>query len=181
MKHWLWLLALAACGDDVHLNEADARPGLDGMPPDPVEQAVINEGWTHVATGTPIAYAANPPASGPHYGTWGKYSAHTSALPRGHYVHDLEHGAIVLLYRPDAPVEVRDALAETYRAIPDDPSCGHKRALLTADSELDVPVAAVAANVVLKADFVAREAILTFVTAHRGKGPENVCADGSVE
>lgn len=141
--------------------------------------AVPNEGWVHVAEGSAITYAHNPPASGPHYPAWLRYEAFSSPMARGYWVHNLEHGAVVMLYRPDAPGDVVDALRAAYRSIPIDPACGHSRALLTPDPLLDRPVAVVAADFVLSGSCVSSSAINTFVGAHRGKAPEDVCAGGS--
>ena len=60
-------------------------------------------------------------------------------------MHNLEHGAIVLLYRPDAPPSAVQELRQAYQALPNDPACGHRRALLTPDPLLPRAVAAVAA------------------------------------
>lgn len=141
--------------------------------------AVPNEGWIHVPVGTDIHYAHNPPASGPHYPIWARYREHTATVPRGYWVHDLEHGAIVLLYRPDAGSAVIDAMRAAYAALPPDAACGHERALLTPDPLLDRPFAVVAANSELRCDVVSQQAILDFATVHRGHGPEDACADGS--
>ena len=64
---------------------------------------VPNEGWVHVTEGSVINYQHNPPASGPHYPVWLRYQEYTTVQARGYWVHNLEHGAIVFLYRPDAP------------------------------------------------------------------------------
>lgn len=138
-----------------------------------------NEGWLHVAEGSAITYAHNPPASGPHYPVWLRYDAFSSPMERGYWVHNLEHGAVVMLHRPDAPPDAVAALRSAYRALPVDPQCGHARALLTPDPLLDTPVAVVAANVVLRGSCVSPAAINAFVTAHRGRAPENVCAGGT--
>jgi Protein of unknown function (DUF3105) len=141
--------------------------------------AVANEGWLHVPEGSAIAYAHNPPASGPHYPVWLRYEAFSPPIARGYWVHNLEHGAVVLLHRPDASPDVVATLRAAYRALPEDPQCGHSRALLTPDPLLDTPVAVVAADVVLRGSCVSPTAINAFVTAHRGKAPENVCAGGT--
>ena len=44
------------------------------------QEAVANEGWIHVAEGSAITYAHNPPASGPHYPVWLRYEEFTAAL-----------------------------------------------------------------------------------------------------
>src|SRR6185295_7796335 len=63
--------------------------------------AVPNEGWTHVPEGSAITYRSNPPASGPHYPVWLRYQEYSEPMARGYWVHNLEHGAIVVLYRTD--------------------------------------------------------------------------------
>jgi hypothetical protein len=142
------------------------------------QAAVPNEGWAHVAEGSLINYASNPPASGPHYPVWLRYEAFTTAQARGYWVHNLEHGAIVMIYRPDAPANVIQDMQAAYRALPTDPLCGHSRALITPDPLLNTPVAVVAADFVLSGSCVSSNAINTFVTARRGRGPEQVCAGG---
>jgi hypothetical protein len=179
-------LAATACGDDDDAPSDLADAGSDievdarisacfGV----ARQDAIG-GWSHVDEGTPIEYATEPPTSGPHYQRWARYQAIDEALPRGHWVHNLEHGAVVLLHRPDADAAVIDALRAAYDAIPDDPACGHKRALLVPDADLESQVAAVAAGTVLAGDCVDEAAILDFVAARRGQGPEDVCTDGFV-
>src|SRR5260370_23441538 len=78
---------------------------------------VPNEGWGHVPEGAAVTYQNNPPASGPHYPVWARYEEHAGVIARPYWVHNLEHGAIVLLYRPDAPAATIAALRDAYRAI----------------------------------------------------------------
>jgi len=166
-------LALGACGDG-----NTAVPGQCG----PGAVDVENEGWSHVQEGAAITWRHNPPASGPHYPVWARYAIHDKVVARGYWVHNLEHGAVVLLYRPDAQADAIAALKQAYAGLPDDPSCGTagaKRALLTPDPLLPTPVAAVAANAVLAGDLLTTEQIRDFATRCRAKGPEDVCADGS--
>jgi uncharacterized protein DUF3105 len=175
------VLAVAACGDDAApLVDAAPIEGSDAggcLAPD---EAVANEGWDHVDPGTDITYGHNPPASGPHYDHWARYMIHEEPLPRGNWVHNLEHGAIVLLHRSDAPAQVQDALLESYDAIPPDPECGHRRALVAIDDEIETPIALVAADVVRSGDCVDRAAAVAFTRAHRNHGNEDVCRDGDV-
>ncbi|HYQ15899.1 MAG TPA: DUF3105 domain-containing protein, partial [Polyangiaceae bacterium] len=56
----------------------------------------------HVAACTPIDYSTNPPSSGEHYPSWADFGAYDFPLPRGYWVHNLEHGAVVVSYNcPD--------------------------------------------------------------------------------
>lgn len=171
------LTLLSACGGEGPSAPAPAVTPAPGMPS---VATVPSEGWAHVAEGAAVAYQANPPASGPHYPVWARYREHTSVLARGYWVHNLEHGAIVLLYRPDAPAAVIAELRQAWQALPNDPACGHRRALMTADPLLPQPVAAVAALNVLMADRLDPSWVRVFADTYRGRGPEAVCQDGSV-
>ena len=152
-------------------------PPLSG-PQGTVVVPVVNEGWVHVPEGSTVRYQANPPASGPHYPVWARYEEFAVALPRPYWVHNLEHGAIVFLYRPDTPAPVVAALRAAFRGLSADAVCGHPLALMTADPELPRPVAVMAADWALTADGVDAPTITAFVAARRNHGPEKVCSPG---
>ena len=137
-----------------------------------------NEGWTHVAEGSTITYAHNPPASGSHYPVWLRYREYSVAFARGYWVHNLEHGAVVFLYRPDAPGATVTALRDVFRGLPNDPQCGHPRALMLIDPLMSRPVAVVAADWILEGDTVDAATMREFVSQHRNHAPENICGDG---
>ena len=63
------------------------------------------QGFNHVPTGSKVEYASCPPASGPHYSQAGVaplpprfYEADAGVAP-GSWIHNLEHGFVVVLYR----------------------------------------------------------------------------------
>lgn len=153
-------------------------PGTDPSCPAAVT-SVANEGWVHVPEGSAVNYRANPPASGPHYPVWARYQEHASAVARPYWVHNLEHGAIVFLYRPDAPAAVVSALRAAFQSLPNDPACGHRRALMTPDPQLPRAIAVVAADFVISADCVDSALVRDFAMGRRGLGPEQVCTDGT--
>lgn len=172
---WAWILTAAlipACGG----SSSAPTPTSSVVPPG---VGVTNEGWIHVPEGTAITYQNNPPASGPHYPVWLRYQEYSQAMARGYWVHNLEHGAIVVLYRSDASADVIRQLTDAFRSIPVDTSCGHQRALLAPDPQLPRLVAAVAADFVLLSDAVDAQAIRDFAVARRGRGPEQVCDQGT--
>jgi uncharacterized protein DUF3105 len=180
MRRWAVVLtiSLAGCGGSGSTNTPEAPPADTGSCT-MTESAVASEGWIHVAEGSTVNYQHNPPASGPHYPVWARYQAYTTAVARPYWVHNLEHGAIVLVYRPDAAPALVSALTDTFRALPNDPQCGHPRALLTPDPLLARPVTAIAANFVLEGDCVSPDAIRRFALAHRNQAPENICDSGT--
>lgn len=56
---------------------------------------------THLALGEDHAYAQSPAVGGPHAPVWIECGAYDEPLPEVNAVHDLEHGATWLTYRPD--------------------------------------------------------------------------------
>src|SRR5438067_4889331 len=74
-------------------------------PPTPAlgHQVPIEGNRNHVPQGSNIPYHNRPPSSSDHYDQpagYGFFPANRE-IPTGNWVHDLEHGGIVVLYRPD--------------------------------------------------------------------------------
>ena len=118
-----------------------------------------------------LVYQHNPPASGPHFTTWASYEVHTDVIDRGNWVHNLEHGGIVLTYRCDGDCEpelaiLRDAMNQR----PD------LRILLTEDPFLpgDERFAAISWTWVHRFDPPVLEELLCFADQHENHAPEDV-------
>jgi hypothetical protein len=67
-----------------------------------------SEGRNH--TNGPYKYKTNPPTSGNHFEIPAADGAYTQAPNIGALVHELEHGRIVLWYRPDATPQLKGQL-----------------------------------------------------------------------
>jgi hypothetical protein len=143
---------------------------------------------THVEVCSKIAFASNPPTSGPHYGVWAAFDGeYTKPVPRGFYLHSMEHSGVMLLYNCalfkqaggcDAMLkQIRELIA----ASPTDPLCSppvKNRLLIIPDPDLDVPFAAAAWGFSLKAECFDESQVRDFITAHYGKNYENICGGG---
>ena len=80
---------------------------------------IDDEGRLHVPVGQPITYANVPPASGTHYPISAPYGVFEEPVEEGLWVHNLEHGAIALLYRCDTDCdEVVPQIEEIYEELP---------------------------------------------------------------
>jgi hypothetical protein len=139
----------------------------------------------HVATCTPITYATNPPSGGNHWGQWAAFKKYTLAVPREMYVHDLEHGAVVLSYRCDDECpDVVAMLEKVFDEAAGDPLClssgttPKARLILTPDPKLDTPIAASAWGATYTATCIDTASLAKFVSANYGKGPETTCYAG---
>lgn len=60
------------------------------------------QGRDHIAEGAPHPpYNSNPPTSGWHYATPSDWGVHKDEISQERLVHNLEHGGIVIQYKPD--------------------------------------------------------------------------------
>lgn len=144
---------------------------------------------THVAIGTDVSYDSNPPSSGPHYPIWAAFQEFQAPVDRRYYVHDLEHGAIVLLYNcalasgGDAGCEALvQGLRDAVTSLATDPLCDPSirvRTVITPDPLIASPVAAAAWGWTYNAACLDAPTLRQFAKDHYGQGPEQVCAQGT--
>lgn len=134
---------------------------------------------------TPANYNSNPPSSGEHCGIWGEYTTFVDPpLPRCNYIHNLEHGAVVLLHNcPAGCSDVTTAFSNLVKGFKGDPVCKPARFVITPDAALANKVAAAAWGWTFTADCLdanATQMLSRFVQAHYGNAPEDVCSSGGL-
>jgi hypothetical protein len=191
------LLTVAACGGDddaqaigapdaavSEVSRLDGPIQLQGTKcPVTVDSPPFMPTANHKDEATPIEWSSNPPSSGDHFGQWATFREFQSVVPRGFLVHSMEHGAVLLLYKCDAP-PCEAVVAELRRvrdAIPSDPLCDPSlrvRVIIAQDPLLDVPVAAAAWGWTYKAQCVDEPSMIQFAKDHYAQGPENFCTPG---
>ena len=174
---WLLPVLLVACTEP-------EKSSMNVSPCDGMLTVESNTSGAHVDTGTDIEWTNNPPTSGPHFPAWAGWDReYTTPLPRGYYVHNAEHGGIILLYRCDAGCpDVVASLLAAARAMTPDSSCTSpitKRVIVAPDPLLPdgVQVAAVAWNHAYTASCY-DPYVETFARQLYAKAPENFCFDG---
>ncbi len=164
-----------------------SNPPLDLHPVggcDGVVTTVEDQGGMHVPVGTSIEWTTNPPATGTHYPMWGGWDRTYPMLERGFYLHNAEHGGIVLLYNcPAGCPDVIASLLDVARGMAADPECVpplRNRVVVTSDPLLPdgVQVAAVAWNVLYTASCF-DPYVATFARKHYRHGPEDICTEGN--
>lgn len=114
-------------------------------------------------------YSVNPPSGGAHtpeVASAGRYTE-ANAPPDGQLVHSLEHGYVVLWYRPDLPEDQVAVLEQLLENNDDD-------VLVVPRANMPVPVAATAWQRRLVCDEAERESLTRFINEFVGKGPEKV-------
>lgn len=140
----------------------------------------------HVSFGDSPTYNSNPPSSGPHYPVWAAYTEYSAPVDRRYYVHNLEHGGVVFLYKCDDPdgggcAALESGVKAARDQMATDPMCDpavRVRAVITPDPLIDTPIAVSAWGYTYKAACVDLPTLSAFVNAHYAQGPENLCNDG---
>jgi len=136
----------------------------------------------HVSLCSVIDYPMNPPVYGDHYPVWAAYRSYSMPIPLGFLVHNLEHGAVVLLYNcaDGCASEVAEAQA-FIDALPADPRCTEAvkhQVILSPDPTLPTRWGAIAWGHSLAAECFGAPALRTFYEQNVAHGGEDICADG---
>jgi len=158
----------------VQLNLSVPLPGDTAI----AEREVVNDGSDHVPVGTPVPYASNPPASGPHYAGGGiapiAKGFYEEVVPPEVWVHNLEHGDVVVLY--DCVGECEATFLNSLRSLTDavPPSkFGTKKIVITRYPGLSPRIMAVAWDVQLDFTSFDQSGLVSFYQRHQGRGPED--------
>ena len=137
------------------------------------------EGNQHVPDGSQVQYGTTPPTSGNHYANpadAGFYPPAAAAqIPVERFVHNLEHGQIVIWYSPTAPESVRNDLEAYFRK-----QKGNQQIALLAVpyDNAPAPLTLTAWTHMQKCDRVSEDIIDSFRDRYQGKGPEQVGIPG---
>ena len=169
-------------------------PAPGATPPPPVVGYVQPDmGHDHVPGGSFARYLYCPPASGRHYFGTGigpiraeVYGAEERVIPQN-WIHNLEHGSLVLLYRcPGEACEPtgQARLEELYRDWPTSPICGFARGepnglgspVIARFDEMATPYAVLVWGIVLPLESFDTQAILDFYASYAERfNPEPFC------
>jgi len=137
----------------------------------------------HVTVCSAITWPMNPPVYGDHYPVWAAYKSYSFPVPLGFLVHNLEHGAVELLYNCPQGCADEVAAAQAFLdALPMDLRCTVEvkhQTILSPDPTLPSRWAAVAWGRSLSADCFDASAFRSFYDANVGHGPEDICGDGA--
>jgi hypothetical protein len=165
-------------GADSSTGTVECEPGLapadftevDGCA-EVVGESFCSEGQEHVLQDSEVEWMSDPPHSGPHYPTWELWGEHDSTVPRGNWVHNLEHGGIVLSYRCADPCDAElEILRDVIEQRPE------LRILLTPDPFLPgrERFAAISWTWIHRFDAPDLEELLCFADQHENHAPEDV-------
>ena len=177
--------------------EPTASPAAGASPQPGYHQESM--GNTHVGAGTSnpgeVAYTYCPPASGNHFVrggpiTPGFYGPSDIPLPQG-WIHNLEHGGLVVLYRgdpgdPGLSDEAQQQMQAFFSGMPPSPVCGFPPTqegagvTIVRFDQMATPYAALVWERVLPLETFDQDAIMEFWnTFGEQTNPEKLCAPPS--
>ncbi|HXU69635.1 MAG TPA: DUF3105 domain-containing protein [Polyangia bacterium] len=168
------IVVVAGCGGSPSRGSCSDGPPC-ALDCGPAVDAPPNEGQLHVPEPTMVDYQSNPPASGPHWPMWQEpWQPYPDGLPRERWVHNLEHGGIVLLYNcPGGCDDVVGELTALWQATPPD-RYNEQRVLIVPDSAMPHKVAAIAWGWRWQGESVDSGAIRCFMDARYDRAPESI-------
>ena len=129
----------------------------------------------HVPVGTTVNYPFNPPDGGDHYPIWLQpWGFYPTEQRREYWVHNLEHGAVVMLFNcpggcPNDSAHLQAIMTST----PPD-RYNEQRFIITPDSAMPHRFAAIAWGYRWQGDTIDETAIRCFISARYDMAPESI-------
>ena len=137
-------------------------------------QVAIEGNRQHVSQGTDMPYHNRPPSSGDHYDTPAGYGVFMRDIAVGNLVHALEHGAMVVYYRPDLCDQPCVAqLQQAYSGAPKSQRYGVVKMVVAPWRDMEHAITAAAWGWVDEMDQPDQQRIVAFYQAHFDRGPED--------
>lgn len=177
------VVAIFVLGGGLWYVIGETRKGeQDKLRPDtnPNEQVIADEGRGHVAEGTTVNYQHYPPSSGQHFERTAPYGFYEEAVADGFWLHNLEHGDIVILYNcPNGCADLQDKIRALLQNAPQR-RCNLVRLLALPYSKgMATPISALAWGRQLDLAEFDEEAILNFYKRYEDRGPELLPCPGT--
>jgi hypothetical protein len=136
-------------------------------------EALPDEGYDHVSIGTEIHYRAHPPASGPHYPVPAATGVYPNGLAPGFWVHSLEHGYVVVVYKPPVPAAMVLQFEEMVKDFPKS-KFGNVKLVIAPDDVMIHPFAVMAWDHRMWMETFDRAKVLEFYRAYVDHGREDI-------
>ena len=119
-------------------------------------------------------YNSDLPSSGPHNPAPAPWGSKDSELPDETLVHNLEHGGIVIAYKPDLPADDLKQLKGLFAQLPPSSQFNEVKAVLVPRAGNTHPIQLAAWTYTLNLDQFDAAKIKQFYEGHLDKGPELV-------
>ncbi|HVE81059.1 MAG TPA: DUF3105 domain-containing protein [Candidatus Dormibacteraeota bacterium] len=134
-----------------------------------------DQGQEHITNGAAHEpYNSDLPSSGPHYTSPAPWGVKEQELADETLIHNMEHGGIVIAYKPDLPKAQIDKLKNLFNTLPRSQQFGSIKAIVVPRAKNSNAVQLAAWTYTLNLDNVDEKQIIEFYKSHLDKGPELV-------
>lgn len=134
-----------------------------------IGELFADQGRTHIKEGQAHPdYNSNPPTSGWHYDAPADWGVYKEEFPQERLIHNLEHGGIVIQYKPELDPQIISELEELKTS---EFEC---KLVIAPNKNLDKNIALTAWRRLYKAEGYEEETIKNFIKKYRDTGPELV-------
>jgi Protein of unknown function (DUF3105) len=167
---WVGAIVLVLLATGIGATQLLSRPAVAAQG----HQVPIEGNRQHMPQDEDMAYHNRPPSSGDHYPTPSGYGIFAREHPLGNLVHTLEHGGIVVYYRPDLCDDTCVAqIKQAYDSAPKSRQWGVVKMVLMPWHDMDHGIVAAAWGWVDEMDAADPQRIVAFYQAHVDRGPED--------
>jgi len=135
---------------------------------------VADEGRNHIPDTQQPQYKHYPPASGPHYDEPAAWNFYEQPVPEGRWVHNLEHGGVVILFKcPSGCPDLVKQLKDLQAAAPQSARWKETKLVVTPYDKMEHQLAVVAWDWIDEMDAFDRDRLSKFYKAYLDRGPED--------
>ena len=174
-RYWLPITLVVVVGAMIGLFAVANQPAPTVTAPPVIGDKHPDLGQKHIAVGDAhIAYNSNLPSSGPHYAEPTPWGIKDAAVVDETLVHNMEHGGIVIAYKPTLPQAQINQLKDIFAKLPASSQFNEVKAVLVPRATNDRPIELAAWTYTYDLDAPDEAKILRFYGAHLDKGPELV-------
>lgn len=137
-----------------------------------------SQGETHISRGeSHPPYNSSPASSGWHYSDSGApipWGAYTQEVPEEVFLHNAEHGGVIITYKPDLPKDQITKLQKLFTSPYSDPSFKPNKAIVTPRSKNTKPIELAAWTWTFSLDRYDEAKLKSFYLQHVGQAPESM-------
>lgn len=117
-------------------------------------------------------YTSNPPVSGPHHPQWSKCGIFEDEIAMETLIHNMEHGHVVVLYKPGLEASQKEALKNFVKGKLD-----RENILMAPNKDIPSPIAFASWGWFELFETFNEEAFNTFYKSHKYRAPEKIPCD----
>lgn len=141
-------------------------------PPARLGQEQPDRGRQHLNLGESYNYGTDLPTSGPHSPQPADWGAYKQEIPNENLVHNMEHGGVVITYKPDLDQATVTKIERLFTRPFSNPKFTPNKAIVMPYTKNDKPIIMRSWNRIMKLDAFDEQKMVDYYLANVNKSPE---------